>query len=257
MLAYREIFSRIRGMSLLDPIRQLISELEAAAQSAGFTVETYGHVCSWPLIVLTRNAPVENGTYVYLSAGIHGDEPAGPQALLELLQTGALTLDRDYTIFPVLNPSGLALGTREDSGGIDLNRDYRDLKSEETRLHAEWMTKHLTELDVCIHLHEDWESEGFYFYEINFTGKPGHASQIRSASQAHIPTELASEIDGRAAVDGLIRPHSLPELEEGDPESIFLQKNFGGLNYTLETPTKMPLEKRVAALKASVRAVLE
>jgi len=238
-------------MPTTDSISQLIDQLKAAAQSAGFKVDTYGQIEHWSLLVLTRRADSEDGHHIYLSAGIHGDEPAGPQAVLELLQ------DQSYTIFPVLNPSGLAIGTREDSCDIDLNRDYRDFVSEATQLHAKWITDHIQALDTCIHLHEDWESQGFYFYELNFTSKPGYAAQILSASQAHMPTELAEEIDGRPAVGGLIRPESLPEIEEGHPESIFLQKHFGGLNYTLETPTALPLERRVATLKSIVLAVSE
>jgi hypothetical protein len=147
-------------------------------------------------------------------------------------------------------------GNRENHQGIDLNRDYSEARSEEIRAHVSWVESNLSKLDLCLHLHEDWESQGFYLYELNFADAPGKADLILEAVRAHLPIENAEQIDGSPAKDGKIQPESLPQVEGGDPEAIYLQKQFGGLNYTLETPSAWPLEERVKAHKAAVLAAI-
>src|SRR6185503_1275947 len=66
---------------------------------------------------------------VYISAGIHGDEPAGPLAVLKLFQNGQWPNDTSFWVVPCLNREGFAFNCRGDSQGIDLNRDYRSFKS--------------------------------------------------------------------------------------------------------------------------------
>jgi len=240
-----------------DSITALLTKLRSAAEAAGFTVETFGQTAHYPLLGMTRTADSANeaSRHLYLSAGIHGDEPAGPQALLELLEEDALPRAHHDYLCPLLNPDGLAAGTRENAEGIDLNRDYRDFATAEVRAHADWLQAKVTRLDCALHLHEDWESRGFYLYELNFGAQPGYAERILQATRRFLPTESAAEIDGRAARDGVIRPDRIPEIEEGDPEAIYIHKKYGGLNYTLETPSTQDLRHRVGALKAAVAAL--
>jgi hypothetical protein len=75
-----------------------------AAEAGGFfatklTESSAGEVTAWE-----RPSP---GKRVYLSAGIHGDEPAGPLALLELLHGGFFDSGIHWILCPALNPAGL------------------------------------------------------------------------------------------------------------------------------------------------------
>ncbi|WPJ98109.1 M14 family metallocarboxypeptidase [Coraliomargarita algicola] len=257
---------------MTSSVATLVKQLQAAGEAAGFQVTHFGQVGlekQWPLLGMTRApmVPAPNSQHIYLSAGIHGDEPATSQAMLELLQSNALPHAHHYYICPLLNPAGLANGTRENPDGIDLNRDYRDFVSQETRQHAAWIQAHISQLDCAIHLHEDWESQGFYLYEIQLprhsshpeTGRPqlSLAQRILAATEKHLPTETATEIDGYPAKDGIIRIEVELQLEEGQPEALCLQASFGGSNYTLETPSAMEFRKRVDTLKAAVLAAIE
>ena len=67
-----------------------------------------------------------------LFAGIHGDEPAGCEALAHLLADLAdnpeIAKGYDLVIYPVCNPTGYEGNTRFNRAGFDLNRDgYFDL----------------------------------------------------------------------------------------------------------------------------------
>lgn len=236
---------------------ELIDDLRKVAVEAGFQANTIASIETWPVIGLRRLAKVPTSGGIYLSAGIHGDEPAGPLALLELLRENALPHHFNYWICPLLNPSGLARNTRENADGYDLNRDYDKVRSVEVDKHRKWAQSSIDRLDQSLHLHEDWESRGFYLYELNLSGAPSRAKAILTAVQAHLPIETAEEIDGNAARDGMIRRETLPEVPGGDPEAVDFTQRFGGLSYTLETPSTWPLTDRVAAHQAAVLAALD
>ena len=63
-----------------------------------------------------------------LFAAIHGDEPEGANALVQLLQVldQRPELARDFFLFvyPVCNPTGYEDGTRFSRAGFDLNREF-------------------------------------------------------------------------------------------------------------------------------------
>ncbi len=196
------------------------------------------------------------GPHIYLSAGIHGDEPAGPLAILHLLRGGYFQKQARWSVCPSLNPTGLATGTRENANGEDLNRDYWARRTAEVQAHARWCES-LPTPDLFISLHEDWESSGFYFYEINLgPDSPNRARTILDAVADILPIEPLLEVDGHDVRDpGWIYHGAEADLPRSWPEAIFLAKQGCPLSFTFETPsTAAPLSKRVAALTAAVRA---
>jgi len=99
----------------------LLARLAAAGRAAGFTAETFGEISGLPLLALAK-AAADGRPRLYLSAGIHGDEPAPPRALLQMLEQGFFDGRADWYVCPLLNPGGMAAGTRENPAGQDLNR---------------------------------------------------------------------------------------------------------------------------------------
>jgi murein peptide amidase A len=192
---------------------------------------------------------------VYISTGIHGDEPAGPLAALRLLQEDAWPDTAAIWLCPCLNPAGLRLNRRENASGIDINRDYRHPQSPEARAHTNWLQRQ-PRFDVTLCLHEDWESNGFYLYEVNPDGRPSLAEKITAAAATVCPIDLAEVIEDRPARNGIIRPEFSPAERPQWPEAAYLITHKTRLNYTLEAPSDFPLPARVSALTAAVRAVL-
>lgn len=194
---------------------------------------------------------------LYLSSGIHGDEPAGPLALLDLLRSDLFPEDADLWIFPCLNPAGLEAGTRTNPAGIDLNRDYNHRQSAEVRAHLNWL-ENGPSFDLAVMLHEDWEAAGFYLYELNPDGHPSQASAIVEAVSRVCPIETATLIDGRPCDgSGVIRPATDPLARPDWPEAFWLLQNRCRQSLTLEAPSDFPLATRVAALSAAVRCALQ
>jgi len=193
---------------------------------------------------------------IYLSAGIHGDEPAGPLALLDLVRNDPFPDDADLWMCPCLNPAGLEAGTRTNPAGIDLNRDYNHLRSAEVRSHLGWLERAPT-FDLAVMLHEDWEAAGFYLYELNPDQLPSRASAIIQAVSGVCPIETATLIDGRPSDgSGVIRPATDPLARPDWPEAFWLLQNRCRQSLTLEAPSDFPLAIRVAALCTAVRCVL-
>ncbi len=222
------------------------------AEAAGFAGRELAASADGPVVAWQRGG---NGPHIYLSAGIHGDEPAGPLALLELLREGFFCNSAQWTLCPTLNPRGLAANTRENPEGVDLNRDYWLRSAPEVVAHAAWLET-VPAPDLFVSLHEDWETSGFYFYEINLReDDPARAQSILAAVGKWFPAEPGPEIDGHEVRgDGWIYHAAEPDIPEGWPEAIFLAKRGCPVSFTFETPSRAPLADRVAAHAAGVRA---
>jgi predicted deacylase len=228
-------------------------EFRHAAELAGFSATSLASLPTGPILVWERPG---TGPRIYLSAGIHGDEPAGPLALLQLLRDGFFEkTSPHWTICPTLNPSGLLAGTRENACGIDLNRDYWSRGSLEVTAHTAWFEAQAVP-DLFISLHEDWESAGFYFYEINLhDDQPHRARKILEAVEPWFSAEIGPEIDGHTVREaGWIYHEAEADVPEGWPEAIFLAKMGCPVSFTFETPSHAPLPVRIQAHAAAVRA---
>ena len=154
----------------------LATQLADAARIGGFRMEVYGESGGWPLLALTKRNPGPHPR-IYVSAGIHGDEAAPPAALLRMIAGGVFDDRATWFLCPMLGPSALARGTRENAEGVDLNRDYKDRRSGEIRAHVAWLERQ-PRFDFAICLHEDWESTGFYLYELNRQNSPSLALSL-------------------------------------------------------------------------------
>ena len=239
----------------LDPI-DFIPHFAASARVAGFHEEKFGEIDGHPLLAYTKPTAT-SARRVYLSAGIHGDEPAPPWTLLRLLESGVLDERANWFVCPLLNPTGFVRQVRENHAGLDLNRDYKTPKSSEIRDHIRWLQRQ-SDFDLVICVHEDWEAKGFYLYELNPENRPSLAYAMIDAVRAHCPVEVATTIDGREIAEpGIIRPVSDPLLRETWPEAIYLREHHGTLQYTIESPSGLPLEQRIATLGAAITAALK
>lgn len=194
--------------------------------------------------------------HIYISAGIHGDEPASPLAVLKLFQDNRWPEHLNLWLIPCLNPKGFALKRRENEEGIDLNRDYRSMKTDLVRAHTGWLNaRPQFALSLC--LHEDWESNGFYLYELNPDLQPSLSDVVIRAVQEVCPVDMSPIIEGREAKNGVICANpDLPKRPDW-PEAFYLIHNKTRQSYTLEAPSDYLLPTRIHALATGVEAVLQ
>ncbi len=241
--------------SALDPA-SLLREFTELALKRGFRRDPWVEIAGCPLAGFTKRTP-GRVPRIYLSAGIHGDEPAPPLALLRLLQRGFFDHRASWFLVPLLNPTGFQRGTRESADGVDLNRDYKDVRTAEVGAHVGWLRAQ-PNLDLTLCLHEDWEAAGFYLYELNPANRHSLADTMIAAARRHGPVEEAEVIDGRTPyAPGIVRPVDDPLMRENWPEAIYLRAHHTTLSYTLETASPAPLDQRVETLCTVVEQAIE
>src|ERR1035438_3474297 len=105
-------------------------------------------------------------------------------------------------------------------------------------------------------LHEDWESHGFYVYELNPENRPSLAETMIARIAEVCPIDPSEIIEARPARGGIIRPNLDPQTRPQWAEAFYLIVNKTRLSYTLEAPSDFPLTTRVNALIAGVNAAL-
>jgi protein MpaA len=232
----------------------LLEAIERAAQLHGWERQCFGRQGEFDLVAWHRPGP-PGARHIYVSSGIHGDEPAGPLAVARLLAENLWPQNTVLWVVPCLNPGGFLANTRENPDGLDLNRDYRTPRSAEVRAHIAWLEE-LPAFEVALCLHEDWESHGFYLYEINPDQRPSRAGETLAAAAQFCPVDVNDVIEGWPAKDGIIRPQVLPRKRPDWPEALYFITAKTRLCYTLEAPSDFPLTARVAALTAATRAAL-
>ncbi len=186
-------------------------------------------------------------------AGLHGDEPAGPLALLEvaseLLKNPKLLMGYDLFLYPVCNPWGYENHQRFDRIGRDLNREFwRDSLAEEVKaLEIEILRR---EFSGIVSLHADDDSHGAYGFVRGDLLALELLEPALASVESILPRNDCEVIDGFAARRGVIREcyegvlTAPPRLARTPFEVIF------------ETPGKLPEAVQAIAAKAATLTML-
>lgn len=244
------------------PIRARIEKVQGLEK----TVLGYVGEEKLPVYALFSPAkPNDQRLNVLLSAGVHGDEPAGVHTVLEFLETKAPAYaDRfRFFVFPCVNPVGFERDTINSGENLNVNRMFKtDTPSTEAKLVKAQLEKWNVKFAFTIDMHEIppyWADEGFtakdnpreaYLYET-------HADKTKRIGRKLLD-ELPKEIEvcrwpkiyGDKADRGLVsypEGNFNPVYAEQTTLDGFLQANYSPHTFTSETPIGWPLAKRVRA----------
>jgi protein MpaA len=248
----RKNLGRYHG-EMID-IDALQRDADRLAKAADWERDTFLDIPEITLRAYRRPSP-KSGRNIYISAGIHGDEPSGPVSVLRFLEENRWP-DANLWLVPCLNPTGFRRSTRENADGVDLNRDYRHITTPEVKAHTEWLQDQ-PPFDLTLLLHEDWEANGFYVYEVNPENRLSFAEPMVEAVSALCPIETAELVDNFTCNAGIIRPAIKPEDRPQWAEAIYLIVNKSRQSYTVETPSDYPLASRVKAHVSALKRVFE
>jgi protein MpaA len=162
-----EVVSRIKGLDGKAELRE--------AGSINHLLKEY------PMYYLVSQSPNPASRNILISAGIHGDEPAGVYSALDFAENRMHDYAESFSfvIVPCINPAGFEKGTRVKPNGIDLNREFKKAKPEqEVRLFKDILKQEGRKYCVAIDMHEDdprgkvdgfpkrTNPNGFYLYEV-------------------------------------------------------------------------------------------
>ena len=224
-----------------------------------------------PRTLLIAELGESNAAAMAISAGVHGDEPAAPWALLSIVRDGLLDPRYAYRIWPCLNPSGYRAGTRVNAEGDDVNRSFsRGGTTPEAR--AVFTANRDRKFAFALDLHEDYEADGCYVYEPLRPGFAPHFSDrvVHALDGAGLPVQ---DLDERfdlgvptghdpSALYRLARGTVLVDYEAemkvfaGLPGSLALMYRGTPAALTFESPLPRPWDVRIAAHRVAVTAAL-
>jgi protein MpaA len=236
----------------------LVQRWRAVAARAGVPLQRLVRADGYDHFHLRTPALAEQGG-IYVSAGIHGDEPAATEALIAWAEKHARRLARlPLLLLPCLNPWGLVRNMRTNARGIDLNRGFHH--DDEPVVQAVKRLSEPCQFAAALMLHEDYDGQGIYLYEVQ-RREPYWGEALLAAARRHLPADPRLRIDGRKAVNGIHRRRiDLRRFTQiGHPEAIWLHLKHSARTFTVETPSEFALERRVAAhvamLEEAVRRV--
>lgn len=207
---------------------------------------------------------------VTIAAGVHGDEPAAPWALLSLVRDGLLDRRYAYRIWPCTNPSGYALGTRENAEGADINRSFhRGGTTPEAR--AIVTANRDRRYELALDLHEDFEAPGFYCYEPTVAASGSIGPSVIAALDAEsLPVQdLGDTFDLgyrsdqhhlRTLERGRVIPDTPAEsraYREALPLSLYLLRRSARRALTFESPRQREWDERLAVHRIAVVTALQ
>lgn len=236
--------------SLVKRVRSAVSmDREARFGLHEFTAA--GKTYEFMQVVLGRGAPRR----VLLSAGIHGDELAGVEALCGWLESHVYMkfLPRwDITMLPCLNPWGYEHGTRENGDGRDLNREFNSQHPPQEVRFVQSVLQQRFELSL--ELHVDADSAGYYLYE---TVRPGSAigHRVLERIRTVMPVNFDLTIDGESADGGVIARCGESGTRTWWPMALYGFARGIPCSLTLEAG-RSPLQRQVQAHLQAIEAAL-
>lgn len=205
---------------------------------------------------------------IAISAGVHGDEPAGPSALLQVVREG-LPEEFAYVLWPCTNPAGYRMGTRRNGEGRDINRSYGvEMTAESRAVTGSWPKRTPV---LALDLHEDPETTAFYCYERAAGDEHRAPDLVERLEAAGIPIQhdlrevdlgLSSEEARRLGLwrleRGWVRSlgYDPGAIIGGRPYSVWAASQGVPRSFTFESPGLGAWETRVGSLVLAVRAAL-
>ncbi|MBE2181036.1 MAG: succinylglutamate desuccinylase/aspartoacylase family protein [Chthoniobacterales bacterium] len=202
----------------------------------------------------TLRGPSDGNSVVRLGifATIHGDEPQGAQALIELARLARRHPDlfRGYELhlYPLCNPTGYEDSTRHSRRGEDLNRHFwRGSSEPEVALLEQEIASR--RFHGIIALHADDTSDGVYGFVRGATISQELLAPALDAASARLPVNREPVIDGFRAQGGIIVEGYDGILSAGPSGPRPFEVVF-------ETPAHAALDLQVQATVLAMEAIL-
>ncbi len=199
------------------------------------------------------------GSVLLLNCSIHGDEPSGRESCMSMGRDLATTTDPHWQRFLArttvllidINPDGWVANTRTNAAGIDVNRDFLDLKSSEARtlvrVIGDWKP------DVLNDLHEYGPREFYDTQSLTLWPRNLNIDQrVYRQAKAMVQRYTSPRIEAGGMTDGvygqLVKDGVPFQQVAGDGQGRIL-RNYSGLRHIVGQLTEAANEPVTAAEK--------
>ncbi len=222
---------------------EFIEQLKETCKEKGINLDKIGAVGGheeYPFYQLTLRGSENPEVTICFSAGIHGNEIAGPWSAKAFIEQYSPEKYENLKIiiFPVANPSGYDLGKRRNFQNRDLNRHFRNqcLPKENQLLYNSIRKENIFFFHA---LHEDLDEYRFYLYHFGNEEETIHR-EIIILAENYFPINRSRQIYNAPARKGVIK-------DSFYDYSLEHRLRCEGVPFTIctETPGRRELSDRV------------
>jgi predicted deacylase len=204
-------------------VAALRARLTEVARRLGLIIEALGVVGDEP-IWLIRAGSSHARRRLLIAAGFHGEEPAGCWGLVGYLESirewGEVGVD--LSLLPLVNPTGIRAGRRENDWGENPNRGFchtpsgEPAPSREGRILLDASPRLLPlARDGFLTLHEDVDLASFYIYTFETGTTPGPFTQALVAVESRFFAPVPDgPLEGAVVNGGVILNHCDGSFED-------------------------------------------
>lgn len=251
----------VRDISLLEE-----RIMNAVASSEQLTLQTIGEVVYAEYgasIWVVSFTPLEEVRYkVLLTGGVHGDEPASVEMMLQMIEMLAQQPQKYantyFDIVPVVNPWGWSHDIRFDRDGKDINRDFASFTSQEATIMKEFTAG--KKYDLIVDHHEYAGGTGFFMYQLANPSQSVSREVINAVRDQGYAIEQGARMIVLRAQDGLIDAPMwtlrFVRLVNRLSMTNYFRLNNNDLVYLIETPTSLPWEDRLRMHRIALDVLL-
>jgi hypothetical protein len=250
------LFLTINSVFALEKVRNYNEQIAFIFNLSGkFTVNEIGIVnysgYEYKMYKITYGAVKTNNTRKYLFiSGVHGNEIAPIYAMKEFIQRldlimliDNITIDFIY----ILNPYGFEYGLRYNGNGIDLNRDFINFRTNETKFLVNSIgdKKYTGVYDF----HEHGSTTGFMLYYYSYNNRVKANNILKMLQKNNIPLEnkfvdvILETKNGAIYVPFYAKIYFMNIIKQATTGLYFNKMKVDEV-FVFETPRNMNLEKR-------------
>lgn len=207
--------------------------------------------------------PLEEPKYkVLLTGGVHGNEPASVEIMVQMVETLAENPQKYENIYfdivPIVNPWGWSHDIRFDRDGRDVNRDFASFTSQEAIIIREFTAG--KKYDLIVDCHEYVGGTGFFMYQLANPSQSVSRKVIKAVRDQGYPIEQNVRVIILKTEDGLIDAPMwtlrFVRLVNRLSMTNYFRLNNNDLVYLIETPASLSWESRLTMHKIAVDVLL-
>ena len=227
---------------------------------SGLKTEELGKIEDMP-IFLVQNDHEKGQPNVLIMGGVHGEEPAGPWGILNvMMKLKLMKIHVNVSFIPIMNPYGFIHGIRFNKQLKSINSGYFRTKSGKPELTEEGkiFNKNFVRLSELarngfLSCHEDVEEKHFFIYEVIHDVKPDFiCNELQQIGVRYFGKQPDGQTYQGTTKDGVV----MNEKDGTIDDYLF---TIGGVHraITTETPGNDDINKRVYVYEQIITKFIE
>jgi hypothetical protein len=231
-----------------------------------FTVNELGTInypeCEYKLYKITYGVNTESTKKYLITSGVHGNEVAPIYEIREFINyLDHIELIDDITIdfIYILNPYGFEFNVRHNGQGIDLNRDFIELKSQEINFLLNDIKE--TRYNGMYDFHEHSSTTGFLLYYYSSRNRNLSTNILTMLKENNIPLEnryvdvVLQAKDGAIFVPFYAKIYFMNIKKQATAGLYFDKINVKEV-FVFETPKNMEMAKRREIIELLLKYII-